>query len=117
MRRSLMLAQEFAEAGVNVVPNVYWFRLEDLQRYLGSIEDTQPPAIAINVQTVRDNADWDSWERPGLHWLAENLPEDMPVFLTGACNRIAEMAAIFGPRLTLISQNPHQSRPARRGDT
>jgi Domain of unknown function (DUF4417) len=110
MRRCLLLAQEFAEAGVPVVPNVYWFRLEDLERYLAWVEDAPPPAIAINVQTVRDNSTWDTWERPGLHLLAANLPEDMPVILTGLSrtNRIAEMVELFGSRLTLISQNPHQ---------
>ncbi|WP_424892371.1 DUF4417 domain-containing protein [Streptomyces sp. XH2] len=110
MRRSLMLAQEFAEAGVPVVPNVYWFRLEDLERYAAWIEDAPPPAIAVNVQTVRDNGTWDTWERPGLHWLAANLPEDMPVILTGLSrtNRIAEMVQLFGSRLTLVSQNAHQ---------
>ncbi|MGW1162573.1 DUF4417 domain-containing protein [Streptomyces sp. NPDC002519] len=110
MRRSLMLAQEFAEAGVPVVPNVYWFRLEDLERYLAWVEDTRPAAIAVNVQTVRDNSTWDTWERPGLHWLAANLPDDMPIILTGLSrtNRIAEMVELFGTRLTLISQNPHQ---------
>ena len=30
MRRSLLLAAEFADAGVVAVPNLYWFRLEDL---------------------------------------------------------------------------------------
>jgi len=110
MRRSLLLAQEFAEAGVPVVPNLYWFRLEDLERYRSWIEDAPPPAIAVNVQTVRDNGTWDTWERPGLHWLAAHLPDDMPIILTGLSrtNRIAEMVQLFGSRLTLISQNAHQ---------
>lgn len=110
MRRSLILAQEFAEAGVPVVPNLYWFRLEDLERYRSWIEDAPPPAIAVNVQTVRDNGTWDTWERPGLHWLAANLPDDIPIILTGLSrtNRIAEMVQLFGSRLTLISQNAHQ---------
>ncbi|NUK15793.1 DUF4417 domain-containing protein [Streptomyces lunaelactis] len=110
MRRCLLIAQEFADAGVAAVPNVYWFRLEDLKRYTAWIEDAPPPAIAVNVQTVRENNNWDTWALPGLYWLAENLPADLPVILTGLSrvDRIAQVVALFGNRLTLISQNPHQ---------
>lgn len=110
MRRSVLLARELADASVTAVPNLYWFRLEDLRRWIDWTLDDATPAIAINAQTVRENANWDSWMRPGLHYLAENLPEDLPVFLTGLSrtDRIAEAAALFGTRLHLISQNPHQ---------
>lgn len=110
MRRCLLICQEFADAGVSTVPNLYWFRLEDLKRYTEWIADAPPPAIAINVQTVRENVNWDSWARPGLHWLAATLPADMPVILTGLSrvDRIAEAVELFGSRLTLVSQNPHQ---------
>ncbi|MFE4516713.1 hypothetical protein ACFRMQ_21255 [Kitasatospora sp. NPDC056783] len=110
MRRALLLASEFAEAGVVSVPNLYWFRLEDLQRYTAWIADAPPPAVAVNLQTVRENNNWDTWALPGLFWLAENLPEDMPVLLTGLsrADRIAQVVALFGTRLTLISQNAHQ---------
>jgi queuine/archaeosine tRNA-ribosyltransferase len=92
------------------VPNVYWYRLEDLERYRSWFDDVPAPGIAVNLQTVRENNNWDSWALPGLYWLAENLPEDLPVLLTGLsrADRIAQAVALFGDRLTLISQNPHQ---------
>jgi hypothetical protein len=110
MRRCLMIAQEFADAGVVTVPNLYWFRLEDLKRYTAWIADSPPPAVAVNVQTVRENVNWDTWILPGLLWLAQNLPADMPIVLTGLsrADRIATMVQHFGDRLTLVSQNPHQ---------
>lgn len=110
MRRALLIAAEFADAGVAAVPNIYWFRLEDLQRYADWIADTAPPAIAINLQTVRENQNWESWALPGLYWLAENIPPDLPVILTGLSrkDRIATAAQLFGSRLMLISQNPAQ---------
>jgi len=110
MRRCLMIAAEFAGAGVPAVPNLYWYRLEDLQRYVDWIADTSPPAIAVNVQTVREIRNWDSWAVPGLYWLAENIPADMPVILTGLSrhDRIATAVQLFGPRLVLVSQNPAQ---------
>ena len=31
-RRSLLIAAEMAAAGIPAVPNVYWYRVEDLDR-------------------------------------------------------------------------------------
>jgi hypothetical protein len=110
LRRSLLAAAELAAAGVTAVPNVYWFRLEDLRRWAGWAADAGPPAIAVNVQTMRSSGDWTSWLHPGLCWLAENLPPALPVILTGLSrpDRITAAAALFGSRLTVISQCPYQ---------
>jgi hypothetical protein len=110
MRRSLLLARELADAGAPAVPNLYWFRLEDLRRLAAWVTDTNPPAVAVNAQTVRDSTAWDSWLLPGLCWLAENLPGRTPVIITGLsrADRIMTCAQLFGTRLTVISQNPYQ---------
>ncbi|MGC7096726.1 DUF4417 domain-containing protein [Amycolatopsis lurida] len=110
MRRSLLLAADFADAGVPTVPNLYWFRLEDLRRYARWITASPPPAIAINLQTVRENNHWESWALPGLYWLAENIPPTLPIIATGLSrrNRVATLVELFGTRLVLISQNPAQ---------
>ncbi|MBO2448678.1 DUF4417 domain-containing protein [Actinomadura barringtoniae] len=110
MRRSIMMAAEFAAAGAVVVPNVYWFRLEDLRRWADWSLEATPPAIAVNLQTVRENSNWESWSLPGLSWLAENLPATLPVIVTGLsrADRIAGLVELFGTRLTVISQNPMQ---------
>ncbi|MFI7114949.1 hypothetical protein [Amycolatopsis sp. NPDC049868] len=110
MRRSLLLAEEFVNAGMPAVPNLYWFRLEDLQRYAAWIADAAPPAVAINLQTVRENKNWETWALPGLSWLAENIPDDLPIIITGLSrrDRITTAVDLFGTRLTLVSQNPAQ---------
>lgn len=108
MRRSLLLATEFAEAGLPTVPNVYWFRLEDLERWAEWIAEASPPAIAINAQTMRTGADWDSWLLPGLHWLAAHIPADLPVIITGLSrpDRIGTATELLGDRMTLLNQTP-----------
>lgn len=110
MRRSLMIAAEFNTAGAVAVPNLYWYRLEDLRRLADWALDTDPPAVAVNAQTVRENTNWESWLLPGLTWLAEHLPAELPVIVTGLsrADRIATAVELFGTRLTVISQNPHQ---------
>ena len=110
MRRSLLLAHEMTSKGINAIPNLYWYRLEDLCRLAGWAADAAPPAIAINAQTVRDTVAWESWLLPGLHWLAENLPAHIAVILTGLsrADRIATCAQIFAGRLIVVSQNAYQ---------
>lgn len=110
MRRSLLAAAELAAAGALAVPNVYWYRLEDLRRWADWAGEAEVPAVAVNAQTMRGRADWDSWLWPGLCWLAEHLPAGLPVILTGLSrpDRIRAAAALLGPRLTVISQCPYQ---------
>lgn len=110
MRRSLIIAAEFAAAGIPTVPNLYWYRLEDLRRQADWVAETEPAAVAVNVQTVRENNNWQTWALPGLSWLAENLPPDVVVILTGLSRRDRIEAALdlFGDRLVVISQNPAQ---------
>ncbi|HEY3471870.1 MAG TPA: hypothetical protein VGL47_42520, partial [Amycolatopsis sp.] len=60
--------------------------------------------------TVRETTNWQAWALPGLSWLAENLPPDVVVILTGLSrrDRIQTALELFGGRLLVISQNPAQ---------
>lgn len=112
-RRNLMMAAEVAAAGIPAVPNVYWLRLEDIERYLDWVDAHPgggPPALAVNLQTFRTDRDWETYALPGLALFAAALPADLPVIVTGAsrATRITALADMFGPRLTLVTQNPLQ---------
>jgi hypothetical protein len=111
-RMNLVIAQELANAGVPVAPNLYWFRREDLDRTIAWIADTEPVAVAVNVQTCRTDSDWNDI-LAGLTYLAvhfDDLPAPPRMVITGAsrADRIAALVDLFGPRLTLVSQNPLQ---------
>lgn len=108
-RRNLAIAAEMAAAGIPAVPNLYWFRKEDLDRYLEWCERTRPAAVATNLQTLRTEGDWE-FGLPGLTYLAQNLPPTVAVVVTGASrrDRIGQLSELFGPRLHLVSQNAQQ---------
>ncbi len=112
-RRNLMVAAELAAAGVPAVPNLYWFRLEDLDRYLSWIADTAPAAVAVNAQTFRTDSDWADMLLPGLTYLAGGL-DDLGVATrvvvcgTSREQRLADLAGLLGRRLTVVTQNPIQ---------
>ena len=109
-RRNLLVAGELSAAGIPAVPNLYWFRLEDLDRYLHWAQATGPAAVAINLQTFRTDADWELMALPGLTYLAHGLPAGCELIATGAsrADRITTLLELFGPRLRLVSQNPKQ---------
>lgn len=109
-RRNLLVASELCAAGVMAVPNLYWFRKEDLDRYLHWCQDAAPAAVAVNLQTFRTSFDWETMALPGLSYLAVGLPADTAVFVTGSsrADRITALGELFGRRLHLVSQNPLQ---------
>jgi hypothetical protein len=106
-RRNLLIAAEMNAAGVPAVANIYWFRREDLDRYLAWFDDSRPPAMAINLQTFRTEADWETMALPGLTYLSLAIPSDLAVIVTGSsrADRIATLLELFGDRLHLVSQN------------
>ncbi|MFC0429955.1 hypothetical protein [Kutzneria buriramensis] len=114
-RRNLLIAAELADLGVPTAPCLYWARLEDLERYLDWVADTEPAQVAVNLQTFRDAEEWNELVVPGLAYLAGTLPADMPIWLVGASrpDRIRTLGALFGERLHLVAQNALQY--ARRG--
>jgi hypothetical protein len=109
-RRNLLVASEMAAAGIPAVANVYWFRPEDLERYAAAWEASPPPAIAVNLQTCRGEADWQNLALPGLAFLAAALPPSVRVIVTGPsrANRIRQLLGLFAGRLHLVTQNPVQ---------
>lgn len=110
MRRCLIIAAELATAGVPTLVNMYWFRLEDLKRWVDWVADTDPAGVAVNVQTARHGTHYEEFIEPGLHWLAANLPPGPRVVLSGLSrtDRIRAAVDLFGDRLHIVSQNPHQ---------
>ena len=107
MRRNLLIAAQMRDHGINAVPNLYWFRLEDLTRYIDWAIDTEPETVSINLQTFRTDPDWNGYALPGLTYLAQQLPATTKVICTGAsrADRIGELLELFGNRLQLIGQN------------
>ncbi len=107
-RRNLLLAETLLDAGVNAVPTIYSFRLEDLVRYETWLGEVRPAAVAVNLQTIRQDGDWEQLLLPGLTYLGMVTGElGIRVVVTGSSRpqRIAVLTELFGDRFTLVSQN------------
>ncbi len=117
-RRNLLVAAEMIEAGIPAVPNIYWLRKEDLDRYLAWADDVEPDALAINLQTFRhETDDWRGIVLPGLAYLADRLPSDIRLVINGTVTpqRVTQLCTLFDrPRLVFLSQR--QIQMARHGE-
>lgn len=109
-RRNLLIAAELQDLGVPAVPNLYWFRKEDLDRYLAWMADVDPPAVAVNLQTFRTDVEWEAMALPGLTYLSLGMPQRTRLVVTGTSRaaRIATLGTLFPGKLVLVSQNPLQ---------
>ena len=110
-RRSLVVAQEAADLGLAVAPNLYWYRLEDLRRYVRWAEDTSPAYLAVNLQTFRTDSDWRDMALPGLTFLAMTMPTSTTWVFQGTSRfaRIRDLQQLFGDRMVLIAQKAFQA--------
>jgi hypothetical protein len=100
-RRNLQIAQEMIEHEIPAVPNVYWYRKEDLDRYITWTRDVTPDAIAINLQTFRTEEDWENMALPGLNYLSISLDPSIRIVVNGTSrkDRLAELVRLFGDSL------------------
>ena len=115
-RRSMLVAAEMVKEGIPAVPNIYWFRKEDLDRYLAWAADVEPQALALNLQTQRTTEDWEVMVLPGLSYLAATLDPSIRLLVNGTIrpDRLTNLVELFGAeRLTLFTQSPIQE--ARHG--
>ena len=117
-RRSLMVAEELAAAGVAAVPNLYWFRREDLERWVAWCEKAHPPAIALNLQTLRTDSEWQLMGLPGLSYLAAQLPPGIAVIVNGSsrASRIVTLRQLFGRVARPGEPERDPGGPPRQGD-
>jgi hypothetical protein len=110
-RRNLLVASEMLDAGIPAVPNIYWFRKEDIDRYLSWAVDVEPEILAFNLQTQRTKEDWETMVMPGLSYFAAMMNPSIHLLITGTIRpeRLADLIELFGTkRITLFTQSPIQ---------
>lgn len=111
LRRSLVFAQELSDAGVAVAPSIYWFRREDIDRWVTWIVETEPTFVCLPKHTLRHKSEWETMAAPGLEYLGAALDDagsDVRVLVSGVSRpeRVAQLASWFHARLSITAQNP-----------
>ncbi len=106
MRRSLLSAWLIEQAGIPCAAHLYWYRREDLTRWIEWLWKHRPAAVAHNLSTLRHT---NVWQRhlPGLKLLAREAPPDVRWVFGGTRSRdkIRALGELF-PNFVLITTAP-----------
>jgi hypothetical protein len=99
------------DLGIPAAPTLYWYRQEDLDRWIEWAVDTEPAAILLPSHTLRGARAWDALAAPGFAQIAAALDDagsSTTVLFTGlsSARKVAAVASWFGPRMRLLSQQP-----------
>ena len=106
MKRSLKAANMLEAGGFPSVPNVYWFRMEDIDRWAEWMERFRPSAVGHNLTTYRAGSEWNRHSKdlkyavkvcpPGVRWVFHG---------TRSRRRLGFLSDLFGDYV-LLSQAP-----------
>lgn len=105
IRRNLLVTARMREAGINAIPNIYWWTEKDFDRNVEWIKHSGIEMIAVNTQTCRTAEDWEFIVN-GLRRTAEQVGDKVTVLINGLANptRIKTAKEIL-PKVIFASRN------------
>ncbi|WP_313559201.1 DUF4417 domain-containing protein [Ruminiclostridium cellobioparum] len=107
IRRSIIVYNELRKNGINAVPDVSWYEIKDLQKWVDLINRSGIKLFAFSFQTVgllkRSTNAWKGYML-GLKYLCERISEDVGVIIVGLSGRgrIKEIMKIIDKRKVSI---------------
>ena len=107
MRRSLVAANLLETSGIPAVVNIYWYRNEDLTRWVEWLNEYTPDAVAHNLTTYRrSETEWKT-HLPGLKLLSLKAPQGIKWLFYGTRTKhvLRALSDLFGD-YTLVSAAP-----------
>lgn len=103
-KRSLLTFEDWQNLGVPAIPHTYWYGKKDIEAWVVWInKNTEVKVVAVNLQTAKLRAVWDSSLR-GLEDLAAHLERPVHFLVTGPStpDRIRQLKSIL-PSFTLTN--------------
>lgn len=115
MRRSAMAVSELAEAGVNVIPDVTWYRREDVDRWLEFLKATEATVAAFSMQVVGAQKGCKAWVSylAGLRYFASKFSGRIILVGANSKQRVSEACRAAGRSLSVVDTTSFVT--ARRG--
>lgn len=117
IKRSVTVYNELLDSGINVVPDVSWYNVKDLSRWIEVINKSGIKTIAFSFQTVgiklKASGVWKSYIL-GFKYLCQNINKETNVIVAGIVseNKVIELhKASCGQRIYVLNQSAYvQSR-------
>lgn len=115
MKRAAIAIQEMAEAGVRVIPDVTWYRREDIDRWLEFLEAVGATVAAFSMQVVGHQKGCRAWLSylAGLRYFARRFAGRIILIGTNSREKIAEAFRAAGRPLFIVDTKSFVT--ARRG--
>lgn len=117
IKRSSIVYNEMIKEGINAVPDISWFNLKDLNRWIEAINRYNIKLIAFSFQVVGVNLKASTiWKQylPGFRYLCDSIPKDVKIIVAGIVSqkRVYEVfKASAGQRIHVLNQSAYiQSR-------
>lgn len=117
MKRSVTVYNEMMEAEIAAVPDISWYSLQDLKRWVKTINTEKLKAISFSFQVVdvrlKASSIWKSYLL-GFRYLCQNISQDVQIIVAGLVSR-EKVAALYsaasGQKLHILNQSAYvQSR-------
>lgn len=100
--RTMIVYNELMENGINSIPDISWFDINDLDRWAAAINECGLKTIAYSFQAVGKKKRSNSWKynMMGLRYLCDKINEDVGIVFVGITSneRLTEISQITGKR-------------------
>lgn len=113
IKRSVIVYNELINAGINAVPDVSWFNINDLDRWIKAINESDVKIIAFSFQVVdiklKASNIWKSY-LSGFRYLCKNIKNSVQIIVAGLVseNRIKEIfKASNDHKLYILNQSAY----------
>lgn len=117
IKRSTVIYNEMLDAGVNAIPDVSWFNINDLEEWIKEINQQGIRLIAFSFQVVdvqlKTSNEWRN-SLSGFRYLCQNIPKNVKIIIAGLVSplRVFEIIkATSGQSIHVLNQSAYvQSR-------
>lgn len=104
MRRSAMATWKMAEAGVKVIPDVTWYRREDIDRWLEFLDYAGAELAAFSMQVVGRLKGCSAWQSylTGLRYFARKFKGEIVLIGVNSREKLVEAFRAAGRPLCVV---------------
>ncbi|EOD01458.1 hypothetical protein L21TH_0505 [Caldisalinibacter kiritimatiensis] len=111
IKRTTIVYNEMLEAGLNAIPDVSWYSLKDLDKWIREIKRNKVKMIAFSFQVVdvrlKASNIWKNY-LTGFRYLCKNIDPEIEILIIGitSSRRVKEIHAVaFGHRIIVLNQS------------
>lgn len=90
MKRSSIVYNEMIEEGINAIPDISWYNIEDLKRWAMAINESNISIISFSFQVVGVNLKASNiWRHylSGFRWICENISKNIKIIVAGVASK------------------------------